>query len=170
MVFCSGLGESLPRLVARSFVSIVLQGNAVDAIAQAGRIGPVGKDMPKMSFAIGASHLCPAHEKRAIFMLAHGAPVSRSIETRPAGAGIVFGFRAEQRGTTADAAIRARALLLRLGVAEGALGSMLARYPMLLRRESFTPLVIGFDDGAGFLHLCFQGFAHEGELFLFSCV
>ena len=74
----------------------MLQGNAVDTIAQAGGIGPVGKDMPKMSFAIGAAHLCPAHEKRAIFMLAHGAAFGRGIEARPASAGIVFGFRAEQ--------------------------------------------------------------------------
>src|SRR4249919_1612772 len=89
----ASIRESLPGLVARGVVGVMLQGNAVDTIAQAGGIGPVGKDMSKMSFAIGAAHLCPAHEKGAVFMLAHGAAFGRSIETRPASAGIVFRFR-----------------------------------------------------------------------------
>ena len=93
----------------------MLQGNAVDAIAQAGGIGPVGKDVPKMSLAIGAAHLCPAHEKGAIFMFAHGAGVGRGIEARPASGGIVFRFRVEQGSATADATIHAFTLLLTIG-------------------------------------------------------
>src|SRR4029079_5659937 len=138
----ASIRECLPGLVAGGVVSVVLQGNAVDTIAQAGGSGPVGKDVPKMSLAIGAAHLGAAHEKRAIFLLAHGAAFGRGIKARPASAGIVFGFRAEQGGAAADAAIHALALLLRIGMTESALGSMLARYPILLRRECFAPLFI----------------------------
>src|SRR5215467_5308733 len=48
------------------------QRGAVDAIARAGRFGPVGEDMAEMRVARRAADLGAAHEPRAILVLAHG--------------------------------------------------------------------------------------------------
>ena len=61
----------------------MLQGDAVDTIAQTGGVGAVRKDMPKMSLALGAAYFGPAREERTILMLAHRFALGRSIEARP---------------------------------------------------------------------------------------
>ena len=163
------LGD-LPGAVAGRFACVMLQGDAVDTIAQTGGVGAVRKDMSKMSLAFGAAYLGPAHEERTILMLAHRPALGRSIEARPTGTGIVFGFRVEERSATADAAIHPVTLLLRIRMTERPLGSMLARYSKLFRSERLATLLIGFDGIAGFHGVCVQVFAHGRELFLFPCV
>src|SRR5581483_1917586 len=74
-----GLGLGLGAFAGR----FECQSRAVDAIARAGRLRAVGKDVAKMRLALGAAHLGAAHEQRAVVVLAHRLLVCRGIEARP---------------------------------------------------------------------------------------
>ena len=161
-------GKIYSEFLAGFLFGVVLQGHAVDAVAQSGGIGTVREDVAEMSLAFGAADLGPAREQRPVLVLAHRGGAGGGVEARPAGAGIVFRFRAEERRAAADAMIHAVALLLGIRMTEGALGSVLACHPKLIRRERLAPFRIGLDGFARFIHFRFQWFAHGWGLFLFS--
>src|SRR6202011_4762650 len=83
---------------------------AVHAIAQPGRLRPVGEDVAEMGLARRAADLGAAREPRAVVVLAHRLAVNRRIEARPAGAGLELRVRGEQRRPAAHAAVIPRAL------------------------------------------------------------
>ena len=66
---------------------------AVHAVALAGRLRPVGKDVAEMGIAVRAADFGAPHEPRAVVVLARPRPAHRRIEARPAGAGIELGRR-----------------------------------------------------------------------------
>src|SRR6478736_4178993 len=52
-----------------------IEGTAVDAVAQAGRIRAIGKHMAEMGLAFRAAYFGSPHEPRAIFMLIDSTPI-----------------------------------------------------------------------------------------------
>ena len=66
----------------------------------------------------------------------------RSVEARPAGAGIELGVRAEQWLAAARAPIFARRLGVPVGARERSLGALLAAHMVLRRGELLEPLPI----------------------------
>jgi hypothetical protein len=83
--------------------------------------------------------LGPAHEERAVGMLAHRDAVERGEKARPAGAGIEFGVGEEQWGAATDAAIGAGALPAPERAGKGAFGAVLVGDVTLRRRQSGAP-------------------------------
>src|SRR3989344_4362092 len=83
-----------------------LQRGRVDAIAQTGRLWPVGEDMPEMRAALAAMHLGEAHEKAAVILFTDILGFHRRVEAGPAGAGIELGVGAEQLGAATGAFVR----------------------------------------------------------------
>src|SRR3954453_18776223 len=72
------------------------QRDAVHAIALAGRLRTVGKDVAKMPAAPGAMDLDPRHAVAAVGGR-RNRRLDRAVETRPAAAALVFRLRGEQR-------------------------------------------------------------------------
>ena len=70
----------------------------------------------------------------------------RCPETRPAGTAIEFLLRREQRFAAADAVVAARLCVLVVRVRVRDFGAMFARDVVLLRRQLFAPLAVGFAD------------------------
>src|SRR6267378_3659994 len=121
------------------------QRKAVHAVAQAGRLRPVIKDMTEMAAAAAAVNFGPQHPKGAVFGLADGI-VERLIKTRPAGAALEFRLRGEQRQIAAGAGEYALAMLLEQRARTRALGALLAQDFILLRRQLRAPFRIGLFD------------------------
>src|SRR5262249_2518067 len=74
------------------------------------------------------------------------ASVDRRRERRPAGAGIEFGARGEQRRAAADARVRALRVVVPILAGERTLRAFLARDLELLRRQLRLPFGFGLDD------------------------
>src|SRR5690348_5132426 len=122
-----------------------VEGGRVEAIAQAGRFGPVLEDMAEMGVAAAAQHLDPPHEQAAVVLGGDAVLGHRRPEARPAGAGIELGVGAEELLAAAHAGIGAGRLGVPIGAAEGALGALLARDAVLLGCELGAPLGVAFD-------------------------
>src|SRR5437899_7848133 len=121
------------------------QRKAVHAVAQAGRLRPVIKDVTEMAAAAAAVDFGTQHPKGAVFGLADGV-VERLIKTRPAGAALEFRLRGEQRQVAAGAGEDALAMLLEQRARTRALGALLAQDVILLRRQLRAPFRIGLFD------------------------
>src|SRR6202011_6071520 len=87
------------------------QRKAVHAVAQTGWRRPIVEHVTEMAAAAAAVNFGPQHPEGAVFGLAEGV-LQRLIETRPAGAALVFGLRGEQRQVAAGAGEDAFAMLL----------------------------------------------------------
>src|SRR6266404_5112617 len=121
------------------------QRKAVDAVAQAGRLRPIVKDVTEMTAAAAAVNFSPQHPKGAVFGLADGI-VERLIKTRPAGAALEFRLRGEQRQVAAGAGEGALAVFLEQRARSRPLGALLAQDLVLLRRQLGAPFRIGLFD------------------------
>src|SRR5467141_3930137 len=121
------------------------QRKAVHAVAQAGRLRPIVKDMTEMAAAAAAVNFGPQHPKGAVFGLADGI-VERLIKTRPAGAALEFRLRGEQRQVAAGAGEDALAMLFQQRARPRTLGALLAQDLILLRGELRAPLRVGLFD------------------------
>src|SRR3977135_3324809 len=118
------------------------QRKAVHAVAQAGRLRPIVKDVTEMAAAAAAVNFGPQHPKGAVLGLADGV-LERLIKTRPAGAALEFRLRGEQRQVAAGAGENALAMLLEQPTRSRTLGAFLAQDFVLLRRQLRAPFGIG---------------------------
>jgi hypothetical protein len=130
-------------------LGIEAQRRRVDAVPLVGGLWAVGEHVAQMSVALTAQHLHALHEKAVIGFGAHVFLGGGGKETRPAAAGIELLVASEQRGAAADATVRAGFVVVPIPPGEGALGALLTRYRVLLRRQLLPPFRIGF---FGFLH------------------
>src|ERR1700680_2177771 len=105
--------------------------------------------MSEVCIALGAEHLRASHEERPVRLGAHVLVCHRLGKAGPTGAGIELRIRIEQWRATAHAFVSAGLLAVVVLTGEGALGTLLARYPVLLRSELFAPLFIAFLDPVG---------------------
>jgi hypothetical protein len=118
----------------------------VDAVAQAGGRGAVVEDVGQVGVALAAQRLGAAHEQAVIGLGAHVLRGGRRPETRPAGTGLKLFVAAEQGVAAAHAAIHTGFVIIPVAAGKGALGTLLACYGKLFRREFFLPFGIGLDD------------------------
>src|SRR5204863_9864217 len=102
---------------AELLLLLQLQRRRVHAIAQTGRLRPIGKNVPEMAAAFRAKNLGPRHAEFAIGFRFHGIFLHRFVEARPTTARLVFCLRAEERVPAGSASIHAR--VMRVGVFPG---------------------------------------------------
>src|SRR6266478_8684489 len=98
----------------------------IDAVAQAGRAGPVVKHVSEMAVAFRTKHLGPDHAVADVAFLVDMALGRRLGKARPAAAGIELGVGFEQRLPTAGADVGAGPLLMLIFAGERPLGRLLA--------------------------------------------
>src|SRR5882762_1339464 len=89
-----------------------LQRSRIDAVAQAGRPGPVRENMAEMAAAFGAEHLGADHAVAQIVLFVDMALGGRLGKARPAAAGIEFGIGLEQHIAAAGADVSAGAVVV----------------------------------------------------------
>src|SRR5438105_463874 len=118
-----------------------IERDAVQAIAQPGRLRPVLENMAEMPAAAAAMHLGAGHEEAAVGVGLHPV-LERRREARPAGAAVELGAGIEQRLAAAGAVIDPGAVLLVERARPGALGTVLAQHPVLLGRQAPAPLLV----------------------------
>src|SRR5438445_11992141 len=104
----------------------------INAIAQAGWLGAIFKDMAQVSLTAAADHFVPAHKERVILLGFDGLFGNRLPIAGPTGAGIKFGIRTEQLLSAAHALIRTLVMVVPISTREGALGCFLAGDTKLL--------------------------------------
>src|ERR1700704_4753276 len=127
--------------VWRGLAGLERERDAIHAIAQPGRLGPVLEDMPEMPAAASAMHLGAAHEKAAVGLGLNPVFEGRP-EARPSRAAVEFGSGVEQRLAAGGAVIDPGAVLLVERARPGALGAVLAQDPVLLGVQRATPFLV----------------------------
>src|SRR5579859_7605658 len=109
-------GNARPSIVFFLWKCLLLrlevERSRVHAIAQSGRAGSIGKDMAEVGIAAGAAYLDARHAITCVGMFGDVLAVGGGEETRPAGSGIKFSFRAEQERAAADAVVGAVVVLV----------------------------------------------------------
>src|SRR6266446_4291727 len=133
-----------------------LQGGAVHAIPQAGRLGPIVEHVAQVPAAAPAVNLRARHEETPVGRGPDG-PIDRRPKARPAGAAVELRVRLEQGQIAAGAGVGAPGVLLVQRARPRPLGSVLAEHPKLLGRQHRPPLGLGPGDlecfGRGHLRL-----------------
>lgn len=129
---CSGRG-----------VDLEIKGDAVHAVSQSSRRGPVWKHMAQMPAAARAVNLCPAHAKTAIRRRLYRG-VERGPETRPACPALELGVRGKQGLTTACATEGAAPFFTIERARAARLRAVLTQHLKLLRRQRPAPLFCRF--------------------------
>src|SRR5262249_49746910 len=132
------------RAPRRPSLLLLLERRRVDAVAQPRRIRSVGKHVTEMAAALLAVHFGPRHEVALVALRLDGVGIEWLVEARPAGTGIEFRVPIEQRCATSGAHIHRFIVRVPIRPGEGALRPLLAEHVVLLRRELFAPLVVGF--------------------------
>src|SRR5579859_1865514 len=112
----------------------------IHAIPQPRRRWTIVKHMPQVRIARRAANLGAYHAVARILVLDHATARGGLGETWPARSGIKLRLRIKQRSPAAHAVIHPRILRVPVRPGEGALGSCLARYVILLGREFLLPL------------------------------
>ncbi len=107
--------------------------------------------MAQMRPAIVAGHFSTHHAKAAVDVFVNAIFSMWRMKTRPAAAGIKFGFRTEERGVTTDAAVGTTFMTIPVNASKCALGSFLPgdvifRFSKLLSPFGFGFLDFGHDD------------------------
>src|SRR5262245_34324732 len=116
------------RTLSRRRFRLEGQANAIHAIAQAGRLGAVLKDVAEMTAAAAAMHLDALHEERIVLSGADGLSLDRLPKARPTGSALVLGCGIEQRQIATGTNERTLALLMVEGARSRRLGAMLAQH------------------------------------------
>src|SRR5438132_3754678 len=112
-----------------------LQRSRVHAVAQAGGLRSVRKDVAQVGVTAAAANLRALHEPAIIRMSRDSVFADRLPETRPAGAGVKLRFRVEERLAAADASVEAGLLGVPVRAGEGPLCPLAARDAELLVGE-----------------------------------
>src|SRR6185369_18053000 len=102
--------------------------------------------MPEVRVAARAEDLGTRHEPAAIVLLGDRLLGDRLPVARPAGAGVELRLGPEQGLPAADAFVRSGIFRIPVLAGESALGAVLARHLVLLRRELRLPLRIRLHD------------------------
>ena len=123
-----------------------LQGGGVDAVAQSGWRRSVFEDVAEMSVATVADDFGSDCEETSVGLFADVVFLDWFPVTRPAGAGFVFGFGAEERQVAGDAVIGSLFLVVPIEAGEGAFGSFFSNDSVLLLGQKLLPFRFGFDD------------------------
>ena len=135
-------------IAARSLLLVELERRAVHAIALAGRLRPVGKDVAEMAAALGAMHLGARHQEAAI---GRGADARRASAPRTTASPMPLSYLvAESNNGSPQPAQRnvARALLVVAAGCVPARSVPCLRSTLVLQRiELLLPLGIALLDG-----------------------
>src|SRR5258708_27253365 len=137
-MFCSRSGRN----------GLECESDAVDAIAQAGRLGTVIEDVTQMTAAAAAVN-CGSHHAEGRILGRHDRSLNRRPEAWPAGSAVEFRGRGEQVEVTARASEVASTLLVKQRAGEGVLGRALAQHGKLVGRQELAPLGVGMRDLEG---------------------
>ena len=127
-----------------SSLLIQLQGDRIDAVAQAGRTGPIGKYMSEVSAALAANDLSPGHAIACVFFSLDAFVINWCIEAGPTGTGIILRIRIEQFISTCCAFVYTRVFCLIVLAGKRPLRSFHSADFVLLGREYVFPLLVGF--------------------------
>lgn len=129
-----------------------IQRSGVDAVAQSGRVWAIFKHMTQVRVASRAVHFIAHHPKAAIYRFLY--MIADVIEiTRPASAAFKLGAAVKQLQSTANAGIDPAFLEVPVGTRKRTLRIVFSGYEILLLRQLFFPVTIGFRD---FLHVCLR--------------
>jgi hypothetical protein len=120
-----------------------LQGNAVDAVAEAGRSGAVIEDMSLMAAASSTVDFHPGHEKSGVRPFFHHLGIDRLPEAWPAGAAIELMFRGIGGQVTARAIIGARLVIFVERTRKGPFRIFMPQHLIGRGRQQFFPFVVG---------------------------
>lgn len=138
-----------------------LQRDGVDAVALAGRLRSVGKDVAEVGATAAAVHLGAGHEQAAVGLGRHRPRVYRLPEAGPAGAAVELRLRREQLLSAAGAQVHPPGLGVPVGAGEGPLGAMLPADAKLLVAEFLAPLRVR-------LHQAILGRVHRRSFLSFG--
>src|SRR5207302_11378482 len=123
-----------------------LQGDGVDAVAEAGRRRTVVEDVAQVPAAFGAGDLGPDHPERAVHVLLDRSLGGRGIEARLAAVGVELGFGVEELRAGPGAEVLALPRLRLVLNAEGSLGALLAQHLVLHRCQLGPPFGLALLD------------------------
>src|SRR5690348_12705156 len=98
--------------------------------------------MPQVAAALGAIHLGPGREERAIGLSCHSSLLSGLVEARPARPRFELRLGAEQLRAASGAAVAARPMLVPEFAGERALRALLSKHVIPLRTQLLAPLRI----------------------------
>src|SRR5579884_442801 len=137
------------------FFRLELQGDGVDAVAQAGGLArTVLEDVAEVRAAVFAGHFGAVHEERVVFMILDVLRVDGPVEAGPAAAGIELVFGGEEFVAAGGAMVHPRLVVVVERPAEGAFRPLLAHHAVLLRRQLFLPVGLWHVFQIG--HVCFS--------------
>src|SRR5690606_25081082 len=106
---------------------------AIRAIAQAGRLGAIRKDVAEMGITFRAENFDPSNSMRQVIPRGNYIGANSIEKARPAGAAYIFRVRAEKRRVAADADECAFPLLIKPRAGERAFCGRTAGDFILLR-------------------------------------
>ncbi len=112
-----------------------LKRRAIDAVAQAGGGGAIGKNMPQVGIALGTAHFCAYHAVTAILPFLQSVRMDGCPEAGPAAAGIKLVFTGKKRRTAADTVIQAGPLFVQQRAGKGRLRAAFNADGILFRRQ-----------------------------------
>src|SRR6516164_2621212 len=135
-------GRALAR---RRICRVEHQGIAVHAIAQAGRLRSIIKDVAEMAAATAAVHF-GSRDAQGPVLGGADRVLKRPVKARPAGATLEFGLGRKQRQIATRAGEGSFAMFFQQRTRPWALGALLAQDVILLRRELRAPLCVGLFD------------------------
>ena len=132
----------------------------VHAVAQAGRRGAVLENVAEVGVGVFRANFGADHEELAIALRDHVLRLERAREARPAGSGVVFVERREERLTRNDVDVNARLLVVPVFVTKSRLGTVVLRDLVLDGGQALLELGV-----AGTRGLLFHGhsFAERRE-------
>lgn len=139
------------------FLFSKLQGGRIDAVAEVGWRGSVFEDVAEMAVAAVADDFGSDCEEASVGFFADVVFLDWFPVTRPAGAGFVFGFGAEEGQVAGNAVVGSFFFVVPIESGEGAFGSFFPNDSVFFFGQELLPFRFGFDD---FL---------DGSVFVFGC-
>src|SRR3954447_10844944 len=134
-------GKPRSAVVPGGALGVELQCRRVDAVALAGRVGPVIEQVAEVGAAVLAHDLRAPHEQRLVVALLDLALLGGLVEAGPAGAGVELRARVEQVLAAHNAAVHAVVVAVVVLAGEGALGPGLLGHVVLLGGEPLAQLL-----------------------------
>merc|ERR1712012_37849 len=128
-----------------SRLSLKVQANTVDAVAESGGLGTVVEDVPQMGVTIAANHLHAYHSMRSVRPRHHVRLISivNGIgEGRPPGARFEFGIGTEELALAAFAQVISDFFVMDIFAGERWFRSSFATHVIFFSRESFHPILV----------------------------
>jgi len=116
-----------------------IERDRIHAVARARRLWTVWEDVTEVRVTAGADHFGPKASDAAVFARGNALVAERLREARPAGAGLIFRFRAEQFVAATRAAVDPGALAIVVLATKRSFGALLPTHLVLLRGELGPP-------------------------------